>query len=232
MRRFLALSSAIALTVVMMSSFTYAQGEEMVVDPFPEITIELFNRNGNTGDDLDNVGLEDPVFTTPVVEDLRIGDDQLTISVIGLTGTGTFNLNGGTAALLGFGINSSGLDNAFDFDAAFGESVTFAFNQDLFITEIDLNSTLAGGLGDAFEVGGVAITDADTPSSDIFSFINADSPDGLFVAAGDGVLLQATGGSVQLDSLTVQIAPPVPEPSTAVLLVSLGMIGVARRRRK
>ena len=230
MRRFLALSSAIALTV-MMSSFTYAQ-DEMVVDPFPEIQIELFNRNGNTGDDLDNIGLQDPVFTTSVVEDLRIGDDQLTISVIGLTGTGTFNLNGGTSGLLGFGINSSGLDNAFDFDATFGESVTFAFNQDLFITEIDLNSTLAGGLGDAFEVGGVAITDADTPSSDIFSFINADSPDGLFVAAGDGVLLQATGGSVQLDSLTVQIAPPVPEPSTAVLLVSLGMIGVARRRRK
>ena len=78
MRRFLALSSAIALTV-MMSSFTYAQGEEMVVDPFPEITIVLLNDPGSptanrpptTGHELDNVVLEDPFVTTPVLEDLR-----------------------------------------------------------------------------------------------------------------------------------------------------------------
>ena len=184
----------------------------MVADPFPEITIEFFNRDGNTGDLLDNVVLEDPTFTTPVLEDLRIGDDQLTISVIGLTGAGTFNLNGGTSGQLGFGINSNGsafgFDNSFDFDGfPFNESVTFAFNQDLFITAIDLNGSLSGLLGDAFEVGGVIINDSDTPTSDIFSFINADAdrPEGLFVAAGDGVLFRALSGSVNIDSLTVQI---------------------------
>ena len=253
MRRFLALSSAIALTV-MMSSFTYAQvetvGEEMVAESFPEITIEFRNlRDATTGDELDNIGLQDLTFTTPVIEDLRIGDDQLTISVIGLTGSGDFNLDRGVPTTLGLGINSSGLDNAFDFDALLNESVTFAFNQDLFITAVDLNGSLFPsdiGLAEFFEVGGIEIN-GDNPG-DIFSFINADSPDGLFVAAGDGVLFRALAGSGNIDSLTVQIAPPpavpgpspevpepspaVPEPSTAVLLVSLGMIGVARRRRK
>ena len=221
----------------------------MVVDPFPEITIEFFNRNGNTGDFLDNVGLEDPTFTTPVLEDLRIGDDQLTISVIGLTGFGTFNLNGGTSGLLGLGINSTGLDNDFDFDASINESVTFAFNQDLFITAVDLNNSLlgVGSNPESFEVGGIEIDGNNPP--DIFDFTaDPDRPEGLFVAAGDGVLFRALNGSGNIDSLTVQIAPPpavpgpsptvpepspaVPEPSTAVLLVSLGMIGVARRRRK
>ena len=197
--RKLILSNAIVLSVVM-SSATYAD-----ISGSLEIQIE-FNDSGETGADLDNVDSSDLPFTTPVVEDTRTGDDQLTISVIGLTGTGDFFLDRGTAAILNFGINSSGQDNAFDFDANFGESVTFAFNQDVYITEIDLDRTLFGGLGDVFEVGGVTINDSDTPASDIFSFIDADNPHGLFVAAGDGVLLQATGGSVQLASLTVQIA--------------------------
>ena len=253
MRRFLALSSAIALTV-MMSSFTYAQEEEMDVDPFPEIEIVFLNEPGSfvlgtspsTGFNLNGVGIQDPAFTIPVVEDLRTGDDQLTISVIGLVGDGPSILAGGTAGTLGFGINSTGSDAAFDFDAfPFNESVTFAFNQDLFITEVDLNSSLIGGGSnpESFEIGGIVI-DGNNPG-DVFSFINADSPEGLFVAADDGVLFQALVGTGNLESLTVQIAPPpevpepspspavpVPEPSTAVLLVSLGMIGVARRRRK
>ena len=220
----------------------------MVVDPFPEITIVLLNDPGSptanrpptTGHELDNVVLEDPFVTTPVLEDLRIGDDQLTISVIGLTGAGTFNLNGGTSGTLGFGINSNGsmfgFDNSFDFDAApFNESVTFAFNQDLFITAIDLNGSLltGGSLNESFEVGGVEIGGNIDPN-DIFDFTaDPDRPEGLFVAAGDGVLFRPIVGSGNIASLTVQIAPPaVPEPSTAVLLVSLGMIGVARRRRK
>ena len=148
MRRIiLTLSGAIALTA-MMSSATHAQ-----------IQIELFNRSGNTGAVLDGVNSFDLPYTTPVLEDTRTGPDQLTLSVTGLTGTGAFDLNGGTSGTLGFGINSSGLDNAFDFEADLNESVTFAFNQDLFITEIDLNRTLAETLGDVFEVGSVIIED-------------------------------------------------------------------------
>ena len=241
MRRFLALSSAIALTV-MMSSFTYAQ-EEMDVNPFPEIEIVFLNEPGSfilntspsTGFNLNGIGIQDVTFTTPVTEDLRTGDDQLTISVIGLTGTGTFNLSAGTAGTLGFGINSSGSDAAFDFDAL-DESVTFGFNQDLYITAVDLNNSLIG-IGsnpESFEVGGIEI-DGNNPG-DIFDFTaDPDRPEGLFVAAGDGVLFRALAGTGNLDSLTVQIASPPPavhEPSAAVLLVSLGMIGVARRRRK
>ena len=241
MRRFLALSSAIALTV-MMSSCTYAQVEGGV-DSFPEITIEFTNGNGpnnglNTGSDLIGIGSQSNLpFTTPVDEDERTGDDQLTISVIALSGSGTFNLSRGVVGTLGFGIDSSGSDSAFDFDAANNESVTFAFNQDLFITQVDLNSSLTPGSNtETFEVGGIELNGATGNFPDIFNLINDDSPNGLFVAAGDGVLFRALNGTGNLDSLTVQIAPPavsaVPEPSTAVLLVSLGMIGVARRRRK
>ena len=190
MRRILTLSIAIALAA-MMSSATYAQ----------TIQIDLL---GSTGAALDEVNSGDLPFTTPVLEDTRTGPDQLTLSVIGLTGTGAFDLNRGANGN-GFGINSFGiLDSAFSIDAGSDESVTFAFNQDLFITEIDLIRSLVDG--DEFEVGGVTITDADTPPT-AFSFINAGAgrPDGLFVAAGDGVFLQATAGSASLDSLTVQI---------------------------
>ena len=259
MRRFLALSSAIALTV-MMSSFTYAQ-DEMVVDPFPEITIELGRRGGTTGDELDDTVISGVTFDMPsqafnVVEDERTGEDRLTITVVGGTGLPGTELNNspvGTAfAIIGFGIDSAtgtpGTDLPSNFDSALNESVTFAFNQDLFITAIDLNSSLLGfSIGESFEVGGIEI-DGNNPG-DIFDFTaDPDRPEGLFVAAGDGVLFRALNGSGNIDSLTVQIAPPpavpgpsptvpepspaVPEPSTAVLLVSLGMIGVARRRRK
>ena len=249
MRRFLALSSAIALTV-MMSSFTYAQ-DEMVVDPFPEITIELGRRETRTiprttGDELDDTVITGVTFDMPsqafdVLEDERTGEDQLTITVVGGTGlvpgTELNNSAVGTRfAIIGFGINSGpgapGTDLPADFDSALNESVTFAFNQDLFITAIDLNSSLLGGsIDESFEVGGIEI-DGNNPG-DIFDFTDdPDRPEGLFVAAGDGVLFRALAGSGNIDSLTVQIAPPVPEPSTAVLLVSLGMIGVARRRRK
>lgn len=254
MRRFLALSSAIALTV-MMSSFTYAQ-EEMDVDSFPQITID-FSGSGDTGDLLDGASISSVTFDTPlgpfnVPEDERTGEDQLTIAVVGATGFGAFSFDNTLGFISqGLGINSGAgaptADNPTNFDSGLNESVTFAFNQDLFITAIDLNNSLIG-VGSApefFEVGGIEI-DGNNPG-DIFSFINADSPDGLFVAAGDGVLFLPTAGSANIDTLTVQIATPpevpepspapepsaaVPEPSTAVLLVSLGMIGVARRRRK
>ena len=189
--------------------------------------------------------------TFNVAEDLR---EQLTITVVDATGVGalTFANTLGVVSQ-GLGINSGGLDLPTQFETQLNESVTFAFNEDLFITEIDLNSTLigVGTFPEFFEVGGVLI-DGNNPG-DVFSFVSADSPDGLFVAAGDGVLFQpigsANGGATtaNIDSLTVQIASPppeptptptpspspaVPEPSAAVLLVSLGMIGVARRRRK
>ena len=239
MRRFLALSSAIALTV-MMSSFTYAQ-DEMVVDPFPEITIGLDGSRNNTGDDLDGTFISGVTFDMPseafnVVEDERTGEDQLTITVVGATGFGNFSLDNRLGIVSGgLGINSGSGAPATDlptnFDFALNESVTFAFNQDLFITEVDLNDSLIPNFNELFEVGGVEIDGSN--SGDIFSFINPDRPEGLFVAAGDGVLFRALNGDGNIASLTVQIAPPaVPEPSTAVLLVSLGMIGVARRRRK
>ena len=172
-----------------------------------------------------------------VVEDERTGEDQLTITVVAATGFGNFSLDNRLGIVSGgLGINSGSGAPATDlptnFDFALNESVTFAFNQDLFITEVDLNNSLIPNLGEVFEVGGIEI-DGNNPG-DIFDFTaDPNRPEGLFVAAGDGVLFRALAGSGNIESLTVQIAPPaVPEPSTAVLLVSLGMIVAARRRRK
>ena len=164
------------------------------------------------------------------MEDERDGDEQLRISVLSFTGTDNPTLNASASNTLGFGINSGGFgDGSTAFDADFGESVVFSFSQSLFIEEIDLQSLDGfGGATDEFRVGNVFITDDDTPSSDSFSFINADNPNGLFLAAGQTLLLEATDGAVALQSLTVQV---IPEPSSMLGLMALaGLVALKRRR--
>ena len=72
--------------------------------------------------------------------------------------------------------------------------------------EIDLQSLDGfGGANDEFRVGDVLINDFQTGSNDVFSFVDAANPDGLFLEAGQTLLLEATDGEVAVQTLTVQV---------------------------
>ena len=200
MQRKMICSSAIALTILM-SSIGYSQGL---------LRIEIDFRSGfnETGSLLDDTGLSDiPLTDVPVLEDEREGDAQLTISVPTFSGMDNPTLNGSASEALGFGINSGGFDDGFAaFDADFNESATIVFNQDLFIEEIDLQSLdFFLDFTDEFRVGNVLINDFQTASNDVFSFVDSANPDGMFLEAGQTLLLEATDGAVAVQTLTVQI---------------------------
>ena len=58
---------------------------------------------------------------------------------------------------------------------------------------------------DEFRVGNVLINDFQTASNDVFSFVDSANPDGMFLEAGQTLLLEATDGAVAVQTLTVQI---------------------------
>ena len=193
------------------------------------ITILFETDLSQTAIDLDSGPTLDTLATTPLTADVAEDPDGLlTISVINASSfnpsSSNVNASGG-----GFGINSPtppvGGENASRFDVDAAESLEFAFNFDVRILSIDLTS-LTGS--EEFTLGSVTgINDGNTNVSDIFIFADG----GLFFAAGEGILLEATGpagGSVGLMAITLEV---VPEPSTAVLLALMGgFVGLRRRR--
>ena len=127
--------------------------------------------------------------------------------------------------------NESGDLGSTAFDAVFLESALILFSQDHFIEEIDLQSLDGvGGATDVFRVGDIFINDSQTGTDDVFSFINADNPYGLFLGAGQTLLLEATSGEVALQTLAVQITA-IPEPSSMLGLMGLAGLFVLKRRR-
>jgi len=227
MRRNFTLSIAIVLPAIL-ASFSHAQ------DAGPVIVIDFRNGASDTGSSLDDATLNgifaDPnaevlersgiPFSVPVVEDDREGDEQLHLTVNSFTGTDNPTINTGIASL-GLGINSGGFGDSFvAFDADFNESLTISFSQDLFIQEVDLVGLDAIVEDEVFSFGGTLITDP-PPSSiaDVTSLITDDDPDGMFLAAGETLLLEATVGDVGIQAITVQI-------SSAMLLGDVDLDGV------
>ena len=210
MQRYLTWATAIALSVVMVS-FSYAQSPLV-------IEIDFRGGVGETGRSLDDATLAGILvnpdtgeisglpFSVPVEEDERAGAEQLLLTVNSFTGTNGPTINTSPSAALGLGINSGGFDDGFvDFDADFNESLVISFSQNLFIQEVDLQGLSTIEEIEEFQFGDTLITDADTPSSDSFSFITGGTPNGMFLAAGETLLIEATVGSVSLQSITVQI---------------------------
>ena len=219
MRRNFTWASAIVLSVAM-ASFSYAQNAEPVI---VEINLRSTGPTGGSLDDATLEGIVDPdtgersgiPFSVPVLEDdEREGAEQLQLTVNSFTGTDNPTINAGAGATLGLGINSGGFNDGFvEFDADFNESLVISFSQDLFIQEVDLTGLNNIEENEGFMFGDTLITDDNTPSSDAFNFITDDNPDGMFLAAGETLLLRANVGGVGVQSITVQI------PTTAIDLL-------------
>lgn len=159
-----------------------------------------------------------------------IGQDGLS------TGSGpdtghTLNISGAQQAL---GINTdntaddnfiSGNADSQNFNA--GEIFVFSFNQDINLTNVEVESFTAGET--------VLTLSSNATTVNLGDSFN--SLAGFFVAAGDSVSLEfvSTSGdaTVRVESFQAVIVPPstIPEPSSLALIGLLG-IGMASRRRR
>ena len=201
-----------------------------------------FDNNGP----LDGAGVEGSQTVT-------LGAESVTLTIISLSvpqfnnGTLTgFNSTDATVNLTSsdgvFGINNLTVNND-DHDTAtganlnessvinVGESVTFAFDEDVTFDVIDFNS-LGGGETAIFDIDGVRTTFGATNSDDRFF-----DPFGAgFVIPADTNITLSGGGpdslSFTLDEFTVSVAPVVPEPSTLAIFAGVLGLGFAPRRRR
>ena len=183
------------------------------------------------------VGLDDgPTIDTisaltPLTAD--VAEDPaglLEISVIAASSFDPANSNV-NASGSGFGINSptpdGGSENASRFDVDAAETLTFAFNQDVNFINVEFTN-LSGT--EEFTFGSVTgINDVNTDTADVFTFADG----GIFLAAGTGITLQASGpagSSVGLEAITLEILA-VPEPTSATL-IAFGLSGLCMVRRR
>jgi len=171
-----------------------------------------------TGDALDELDLDD-LLTAAATVPTEIPGLSLTVEGIG-SSADTFDLNSTGTSL---GVNSDGDADTDAFEAAFAESVTFSFNQDVTISQLDFAGFAAG---DVFEFAGVSITNGDLSNgtTDVFDFATP-----LALAAGQSFTLTATSGTVGIEG--IHTTPAVPEPTSAVLLGLAGLGLCVRRRR-
>ena len=175
---------------------------------------------------LDNTGspglgdhLDEMIATPTTVDVPEILGLQMTIHAVVGSGAGT-DLNTTSTA---FGINSGDAGDVTDrFDSLFSESVTFSFNKDVSISQLDFTSFESG---ESFQFGSETITYSDltNATTDIFDF---SSP--LLLAAHEQFTLSATSGSIGIEAMDVVA---VPEPSVAVMLGFAGVVVLLRRKR-
>ena len=189
-----------------------------------DVFVDFRDVSGNVGD-----LLESSPLGTPVVVD-AVNAPGLTITATAVTGA-----TGGTGGVIfadtgDFAVNSSGVtDDADGFDP--GESITFQFNQSVAFETIDFSLSS----GESITFAGVVFTGGESPLPGTPVILGAGiadiSANPIVIPAftnftiGD-VSAGATSGSLQDLNLSV-----VPEPSSVLLLLGMGVCGLARRKR-
>ena len=198
------------------------------------------------GTDIDGAGAGGFLTGTPAVTG-GITTTLTTSSVTALEFDGMGMLTGNTVAAetnataSNFGINNPSINNT-DFNTAtgagtsessninFGESFTFSFDQDVTFNSIDFASIGGNGESADFTINGITTSFLDGAANDTF----ADPFNGLLITAGTAITV--TGGGSQADTnfridvIEVHVAT-VPEPSSALALLSLvGLVACKRRR--
>ena len=193
---------SVAVLTVAFSGFANAQSGT--------IDFTLDDPNTTTGSLLTDLG------TDVVGETVATGIEGLNITVDSITTSAATNIFVAVDSRAGVG------DNFFRAGAT-NDSITFSFDQDVEITELEFAS-LTGN--DAINVNGTPFTNPSNAGA-VFA---QDPP--ISLAAGESLTFTASSGNVGLLNIDVTVASAVPEPSSAALLGLLSLGVVARRRRR
>ena len=208
----------LAIALILGGSVSFAGADIVMID---------LTNSGPTGVLLDNQPdtIADGLGPIVVQEALGTDADGLTVTLTGTTtaASGTFNSTGST-----FGINSAGADDSQRLDGDLSETVFFAFNEDVEITQIDFTSF---GADSEILLNGTELL----TSGNVVNF----DPGVFVITAGDTFSIEAisvagtSGSDVGLQSITVRVVTStgIPEPTSLGLLGFLGLGIVARRRR-
>ena len=201
-----------------------------------------FENNGVVGDLLEEAQtVVGDFFTTTVAGDTVVGNDAmgnpivipgLEITTVGASTDPLAVINGTTNN--GIGINSDVNSNPdvmseepSQLDVAFEETLTFTFNQDVTITDVEFfGISNDAALGESVSFAGQTLLGSDLGTSDTFSF----AP-GLFFAANDPIVFaEISGNGVALETFT--IVATVPEPGSLAMLGLGSVLMMTRRRRR
>ena len=190
------------------------------------IDILLESDTGGTGALIDE---DNPLVTSNPTFTVAEGGNGLTLTLGGTSDDPDAVFNGAAGS---FGINSAGGgEEPTRIEDAFGETISFTFNQDLELHEVEFDNLNNDEIVTAV-IGGTSfsIDDTNTPGSDVFDFGD------FAVAAGTAISFSVSAPSganngVGFQRIVVHV-DAVPEPGSLAILGLGGVCFLGRRRRR
>lgn len=181
----------------------------------------VFLDNSGTGALLDEIAITDLGTAAATVAVTEI--PGLNLTVVGINSDAPTTSPDVNVTGTSLGINAGGDADTDAFESAFGQSVTFQFDQDVEISQLDFTTFTAG---ETFVFGGVTINNGDLSNgtTDVYDFSTP-----LAIAANTPFTLEATAGTIGIEAFDVTVA--VPEPSTLAILGIGCLAGMTRRRK-
>ena len=174
-----------------------AAGSTVTVDGLTVTAVEIIGQDGSSN-------LTDPAAAHTL--NIAGGQDALSVNHQGPNGT------------IGGGTDSSHINP--------GEGVVFTFDQDVTLTNVEVESFTAG---QEFNL---------TTGGSVFALADGNNPFSVDIAAGDTFRFDFVGfdaalttdNQIRIESFTVETAV-IPEPSSLALLGLFGSVAMIRRRR-